>query len=88
MAVEDAEALGCLLRNAKTAEDIQAAFPLFTKVRKDRVQYTAKASRQMGALLPKEEMERLGEFDRVEFGKKTYGYVGAETALRDARVRA
>lgn len=83
LAFEDAEALGYVLRDANSAEDVQAAITEFLKIRKPRAQYIAQSSRHMGALLSPDEAKRLGEFDQVAFGKRTYGYAGAEAALKE-----
>ena len=83
LSFEDAEALGYVLRDAFSAEDVRAAISEFLKIRKPRAQYIAQSSRHMGALLSPDEAKRLGEFDQVAFGKRTYGYTGAEAALKE-----
>ena len=46
-----------------------------------RAQDLAMSSRHMGALLSLEEVVQRGEFDRVAFGNRIYGYRGAQAAL-------
>lgn len=81
-AFEDAEALGFLLKDAETFKDVEAVIPKFLQIRKARAQDIARSSRHMGGLLSAEEAAQVGEFNQIEFGKRTYGYRGAEEALK------
>ncbi|GIZ40483.1 hypothetical protein CKM354_000381800 [Cercospora kikuchii] len=83
-AFEDAEALGFLLKDAETFEDVEAIIPKFLQIRKARAQDIAWSSRHMGGLLSPKDQAAAGEFDQVEFGKRNYGYRGAEDALKAA----
>ena len=80
-AFEDAEALGFLLAGVKSAAGIDDAVSNFVKIRQPRAQDLAMSSRHMGALLSPEEVVQRGEFDRVAFGNRIYGYRGAQAAL-------
>lgn len=81
IAFEDAEALGYVLQDVKAGHEIQAAIERYLEIRKERAEFVAKSSRHMGALLGSD----AGLFTdglRREFGMKTYGYRGAEDALK------
>ena len=81
LAVEDAEALGYLLRDANSSDDVQTAMKSFVQIRKARAEDVALSSKHMGGLLTHEQQERLGVFDRAAFGRRVYGYQGAEVEL-------
>ncbi|KAL8280400.1 hypothetical protein RQP46_007048 [Phenoliferia psychrophenolica] len=83
IAIEDAEALGFLLRDLKKGDKagISQAFSLFESLRKSRATYIQLTSRMAGGMLTGEEAERIGPFDPAAFSKAVYSYTGAENAL-------
>ena len=85
LAVEDAEALRYLLKNANEPGDIQDAMAKFVQLRKARAEDVALSSRHMGGLLTDAEREKMGTFDRAAFGRRVYGYQGAEAELQKLR---
>ena len=79
--IEDAEALGYLLRDAASAEDIPAAQKAFATLRRDRVEFVARRSREL-ANLRSEEDKTKEPISAEEFARKMYTYQGAENFLK------
>ncbi|KAI1498907.1 hypothetical protein F5X99DRAFT_411610 [Biscogniauxia marginata] len=78
--IEDAEALGYLLRDA-SPEDIPTLLEKFMSLRKDRVELVARRSRQLGNLQTDEDRTK-GPISAEEFSKAIYGYQGVEHFLK------
>ncbi len=74
--IEDAEALGFLLKDA-TPDDVPAALDKFMSLRKDRVALVARRSREL-ANLQSEEDKTKELLTPEEFARAMYGYQGAE----------
>lgn len=70
-AVEDAEALGFLLRDVKKGDSagIAHAFTTFETLRKSRATYIQLTSRMAGGMLTGDEAAAIGPFDPAEFSK-------------------
>ena len=80
--IEDAEALGYLLRDAGP-EDVAARLEQFVGLRKERAQFVARRSREMGNILSEEE-KKLEPIGQEMFSKLIHVYQGAEAALKAA----
>ncbi|KAI1635402.1 hypothetical protein F4809DRAFT_453525 [Biscogniauxia mediterranea] len=80
--IEDAEALGHLLRDA-SPEDIPAVLKKFMSLRKDRVDLVARRSRQLGNIQSEEDKAK-DPISGEEFAKAMYGYQGVEQFLKQS----
>ncbi|KAI1759193.1 FAD/NAD(P)-binding domain-containing protein [Hypoxylon sp. FL1150] len=79
--IEDAEALGYLLRDVESPEAILPALQKFMVLRKARVDYVARRSRELGNI--RTENDKTKEpITSEEFAREVYTYQGAEQALR------
>jgi salicylate hydroxylase len=78
--IEDAEALAYLLKDAHPADDFELTLKKFVELRKDRVQFVARHSREIGNV-ESEEDRKKGIISEAEFGQIVYGYQGIEAAL-------
>ncbi|KAI2614099.1 FAD/NAD(P)-binding domain-containing protein [Hypoxylon fragiforme] len=79
--IEDAEALGYILRDIESPEAIPAAFEKFVSLRKDRVDFVARRSREVSHLQTDEDKTKT-PIQADEFAKEIYTYQGAEKALK------
>ncbi|KAI1806729.1 FAD/NAD(P)-binding domain-containing protein [Daldinia bambusicola] len=80
MAIEDAEALGYLLRDVDSPDDIPSALKKFMALRKGRVDFVRRRSHEIGGF----QMEREKKEEPItseEFARTIYSYQGAEKAL-------
>ncbi|KAI0176474.1 FAD/NAD(P)-binding domain-containing protein [Hypoxylon sp. FL1284] len=78
--IEDAEALGYLLKDVESPEVIPAALQDFMLLRKDRVEYVARRSREIGNIRTEDDKTKEPILSE-EFSMKIYTYQGAERAL-------
>ncbi|KAH8662474.1 hypothetical protein BX600DRAFT_437867 [Xylariales sp. PMI_506] len=85
--IEDAEALGFLLRgvgsssSSATAAGVAAALKKFVALRRDRAHYVGRRSREQGNISSDDDRIR-GPIGPEAFRKVIYGYQGAEQALQ------
>ncbi|KAI1382398.1 FAD/NAD(P)-binding domain-containing protein [Hypoxylon crocopeplum] len=79
--IEDAEALGYLLKDVESPDGIPAALEKFMLLRKDRVDFVARRSRELGHLSTDEDKGKV-PITNEEFAMKVYTYQGAELALK------
>ncbi|KAI2629530.1 FAD/NAD(P)-binding domain-containing protein [Hypoxylon sp. NC1633] len=79
--IEDAEALGYLLRDVESPDAIPAVLRQFVSLRKDRVGFVKRRSRELGHK-PTDEDQAKEPITNEEFARKIYTYQGAEQALR------
>ncbi|KAI0125365.1 hypothetical protein BJ170DRAFT_686229 [Xylariales sp. AK1849] len=79
--IEDAEALGHLLKGVDSAEKTTAALERFVSLRRDRAHYVSTRSRELGYIQTDEEKSK-GPIGPEAFAKTIYGYEGAEDALK------
>jgi len=91
MPIEDAEALGYLLRDIRLpipsstsapSPEITKRLALFQSLRMDRTHIVQFTSRQLGGLLEGEVKEKAGEYDRAAFHKRIFGYAGFEAVYK------
>ncbi|XXG94859.1 hypothetical protein Hte_001118 [Hypoxylon texense] len=79
--IEDAEALGYLLRDIQSPEAIPTALQKFMLLRKDRVDYVARRSRELGNIRTEDDKTKE-PITSEGFAKEIYTYQGVEQALR------
>lgn len=79
--IEDAEALGFLLRDVDSPDGIPSALEKFVLLRKDRANFVRRRSRELGNIQSEEEAA-LGPIGPEAFAKVIYEYQGAEEALK------
>lgn len=84
--IEDAEALGYLLRDAGPG-DVAARLEQFVGLRRERAQFVSRRSREMGNILSEEE-KKLEPIGQEMFSKVIHVYQGAEAALKAAHTPA
>ncbi|OTB06009.1 hypothetical protein M426DRAFT_319375 [Hypoxylon sp. CI-4A] len=85
--IEDAEALGYLLSDVQNRDTIPAALEKFMSLRKDRVDFVARRSREIGNIRTDEDKTKeLITAD--EFARTIYTYQGAEQALKASKASA
>ncbi|KAF7985676.1 hypothetical protein HWV62_2225 [Athelia sp. TMB] len=82
IAIEDAEALGFLLRDTAGPEDVASRLARFEKLRMERAHHVQFSSRQVGGVLRGAQKDNVGSFDRAAFAQMIYGYGGAEEAQK------
>ncbi|KAI1077850.1 FAD/NAD(P)-binding domain-containing protein [Whalleya microplaca] len=82
--IEDAEALGYLLQNVDTPDAIPAVFDKFVSLRKDRVAFVLRRSRELGNIQTEEDKTKE-PITNEEFARTIYTYQGAEKALNGSK---
>ncbi|KAK9772853.1 putative FAD-binding domain-containing protein [Seiridium cardinale] len=82
--IEDAEALGYVLRDVHSPTEIAPAIEKFVGLRKERAQYVARRSRELGNI-QSEDDKSYGPIGPEAFSKIIYSYQGAEAALARAQ---
>ncbi|KAK6208079.1 hypothetical protein LQW54_007125 [Pestalotiopsis sp. IQ-011] len=80
--IEDAEALGFVLRNVDSPEALPDALEQFVKLRKERAQYVARRSRELGNVQSDDD-NSYGPIGPESFAKVIYSYRGAEAAANE-----
>ncbi|ETS73940.1 hypothetical protein PFICI_13806 [Pestalotiopsis fici W106-1] len=81
--IEDAEALGFILRDIETADALPDVLERFVKLRKERAQYVARRSRELGNI-QSEDDKSYGPIGQEAFAKTIYSYRGAEAAANES----
>ncbi|KAH6643376.1 hypothetical protein BKA67DRAFT_542335 [Truncatella angustata] len=79
--IEDAEALGYVLRDVESPAQLPRALEIFVKLRKERAEYVARRSRELGNIQSEEDKVQ-GPIGQEDFARVIYGYQGAEIALK------
>ncbi|OTA86724.1 hypothetical protein M434DRAFT_15742 [Hypoxylon sp. CO27-5] len=79
--IEDAEALAYFLRDVETPDAIQEALQKFMTLRKDRVAFVIRRSRELGNMRTEEDKTKE-PITSEEFAREIYTYQGAEHALK------
>ncbi|KAI1383409.1 FAD/NAD(P)-binding domain-containing protein [Hypoxylon trugodes] len=79
--IEDAEALGYLLRDVESSDAIPDVLEKFVSLRKDRVNFVTRRSRELGNIQTDEDRTKV-PITSAEFAKEIYTYLGAEHALK------
>ncbi|OTB14259.1 hypothetical protein K445DRAFT_319428 [Daldinia sp. EC12] len=80
MTIEDAEALGYLLRDVDSPDGIPDVLQRFMALRKDRVDFVRRRSHEIGGIRAQGD-EGREPITSEEFARKIYTYQGAEKAL-------
>lgn len=79
--IEDAEALGFLLRDVESSEGLPVALQMFMSLRKARVDFITRRSRELGDIRTDEDKTKE-PITPEKFAREVYTYQGAEQALR------
>ncbi|KAI0833927.1 FAD/NAD(P)-binding domain-containing protein [Hypoxylon sp. FL0890] len=79
--IEDAEALAYFLQDVNSPDGITDALQNFMSLRKDRVAFVIRRSRELGNLRTEEDKAKV-PISSEEFARKIYTYQGAEHALK------
>ncbi|KAI1143264.1 FAD/NAD(P)-binding domain-containing protein [Hypoxylon sp. FL0543] len=79
--IEDAEALAYFLRDVDSPNGISDALQNFMSLRKDRVAFVIRRSRELGNLRTDEDKTKV-PISSEEFAREIYTYQGAEHALK------
>ncbi|KAI2776837.1 FAD/NAD(P)-binding domain-containing protein [Daldinia loculata] len=80
MTIEDAEALGYLLRDVDSPDAIPDILQRFMSLRKDRVDFVRRRSHEIGGIREEGDEDRK-PITPEEFARKIYTYQGVEQAL-------
>lgn len=84
--IEDAEALGVLLKDVQSSADVPAALETYVTLRKERAEFVSRRSREIGNIQSDDDKAH-DPIGSETFVKAIYGYQGAEAALQELRSR-